>query len=87
MAAPRYATSAAVDFLPQSSSVLLSNVQSIRGKINDHRDACLLFTKTWLNENNSDVDIIGFCGLLRLDKSTTATGKVLGGVCFHVNII
>lgn len=84
---------------PPLPSVLLSNVQSIRNKMDEleahakfkkeSKETCLLaFTETWLSESDldSDVYLSGFGCPVRLDRSRETTGKKRGGgVCFYVN--
>lgn len=85
--------------LPPLPTVLLSNAQSIRNKVDELeawakfkpevREACLLaFTETWLSEADQDGDlaISGFGSPFRLDRSPEITGKSRGGgVCLFVN--
>lgn len=85
--------------LPPLPSVLLSNVQSIRNKLDELetyakfkrevKDTCLLaFTETWLGDANPDLDLnlTGFGSPIRMDRSSEITGKNQGGgVCFYVN--
>lgn len=83
--------------LPPLPSVLLSNVQSIRNKIDELetyakfkqevKDTCLLaFTETWLGDTDQDSDLIltGFGSPIHMDQSPKITGKSQGGrVCFY----
>lgn len=85
--------------LPPLPSVLLSNVQSSRNKIDELetyakfkrevKDTCLLaFTETWLSDRDQDSDLTltGFGSPIRTDRSPEITGKSRGGgVCFYVN--
>lgn len=85
--------------LPPLPTVLLSNVQSIRNKMDEleiyarwkreFRETCLLaFTETWLGERdrNEDLHITGFGPPIRLDRSPVITNKSKGGgVCFYIN--
>lgn len=85
--------------LPPLPTILLSNVQSIRNKIDgvelwtktrgEIRESSLLaFTESWLTEldRDEDLSITGFGNPIRLDRSPEATGKSRGGgVCFYVN--
>ncbi|KAK6178302.1 hypothetical protein SNE40_013103 [Patella caerulea] len=80
-------------------SILLSNVRSLRNKLDDlytsvkflyeYRESCLLcFTETWLTESTDDTSlhIDGFGTPIRLDRSLNNTGKTIGGgVCFYIN--
>lgn len=84
---------------PPLPSILLSNVQSIRHKIDELetyaklkrevKDTCLLvFTETWRGDMDQDSDLIltGFGSPIRMDRSPEITGKSRGGrVCFCVN--
>lgn len=83
--------------LPPLPSVLLSNVQSIRNKIDElethakfkreGKGTCVLaFTETWLGDTDQDSDLIltGFGSPIRMDRSPEITGKSRGGgVCFY----
>ncbi|KAJ4918957.1 hypothetical protein JOQ06_010009, partial [Pogonophryne albipinna] len=85
--------------LPPLPTILLSNVQSLRNKLDeleacakfkrDYRDACLLaFTETWLkaSDSNEDLHISGFGYPVRIDRSPVITNKSRGGgVCFYIN--
>lgn len=85
--------------LPPLPSVFLSNVQSLRSKVDELEfwakyiceitECCLLaITETWLNESNQDGDLslTRFGCPIRLDRSSEATGKNRGGgFCFYVN--
>ena len=85
--------------LPPLPTILLSNAQSIRNKIDELEswakfereigESCLLaFTETWLNDSDRDEDLTltGFGSPIRLDRSPETTGKSRGGgVCFYVN--
>jgi hypothetical protein len=79
---------------PPLPSVLLSNVQSIRNKIDEleacalhlkeYRDMCVMaFTETWLSDRDADDDlrITGFGCPFCLDRSAVVTGKSVGGEC------
>ena len=82
--------------MPTLPSVLLSNVQSIRNKMDElatwaslkHevKDTCLLaFTETWLSDldRDEDLSLTGFGAPFRLDRSPEITNKRRGGgVCF-----
>lgn len=82
--------------LPPLPTVLLSNVQSIRNKMDDLeawtkvkreiKETCILaFTEMWLSDSDWDEDLFlsGFGSPLRLDRSPEITGKRRGGgVCF-----
>ena len=84
---------------PPLPTVLLSNAQPIRNKVNELEasakfkpevwEACLLaFTETWLSEADQDEDlaISGFSSPLHRDRSPEITGKSRGGgVCLFVN--
>lgn len=86
--------------LPPLPSVLLSNVQSIRNKLDELetyakfkrevKDTCLLaFTETWLGDANPDLDLnlTGFGSPIRMDRSSEITGKNQGGgVCFFYTV-
>ncbi|KAL7832775.1 hypothetical protein SRHO_G00297930 [Serrasalmus rhombeus] len=78
--------------LPALPTVLLSNMQSIRNKMDEleawvklryeGREACLLaFTETWLSESDRDEELLisGFSSPLRLDRSPEITNKHRGG--------
>lgn len=85
--------------LPPLPTILLSNVQSLRNKLDeleacakfkrDYRDACLLaFTETWLkaSDSNEDLHISGFGYPVRMDRSPVIKNKSCGGgVCFYIN--
>ncbi|KAK0131527.1 hypothetical protein N1851_033782 [Merluccius polli] len=85
--------------LPALPTILLSNVQSIRNKMDeleahsrckrDFRETCLLaFTETWLGDAdpNEDLHITGFGYPVRMDRSPLITNKSRGGgVCFYIN--
>ena len=85
--------------MPALPTVLLSNVQSIRNKLDElavwaslkHevKDTCLLaFTETWLSDLDRDENLLltGFGAPFRLDRSPEITNKRRGGgVCFYVN--
>lgn len=80
-------------------SIILANCQSLRNKLDelqanvrflsDYRNACVIsLTETWLKEHDSDSDleIDGFGGPVRLDREAAVMGKSLGGgVCIYVN--
>ncbi|KAL6459404.1 hypothetical protein MHYP_G00328760 [Metynnis hypsauchen] len=85
--------------LPALPTVILSNMQSIRNKIDEleawaklrheGKGVCLLaFTETWLSELDRDEELLisGFSSPFRLDRSPEITNKHRGGgVCFYVN--
>ena len=85
--------------LPPLPTILLSNVQSIRHKVDELeawvklrreiKETCpLAFSETWLSESDRDEDLIisGFSSPIRLDRSPEITNKSRGGgVCFYVN--
>ncbi|KAK0146639.1 hypothetical protein N1851_014036 [Merluccius polli] len=83
--------------LPPLPSILLSNVQSIRNKVDEleayakckreFKETCLLaLTETWLGEADRDdeLSISGFGHPIRMDRNPTNKAKG-GGVCFYVN--
>jgi len=86
-------------FRPPLPTILLSNVRSIRNKLdelhanvkflNEYRESCLLcFTETWLNPSINDqiLSLPEFDTPIRLDRSADSTGKqVGGGLCIYVN--
>ena len=83
---------------PPLPILTLSNLRSVRNKIDEIRTGCkyfsefrdssiLCFTETWLSNDipNDIIDIDGF-DILRLDRSQTATNKSKGGgICMYVN--
>lgn len=85
--------------LPPLPTILLSNVQSIRNKLDEleayarckreFKETCLLaLTETWLGEADRDDELFisGFGYPIRMDRSPSITNKAEGeGVCFYVN--
>lgn len=85
-------------FRPYIPTLIMGNVQSLQGKIDELSANCryfenfrtcslMSFTETWLNSSINDglVNVEGF-KLLRGDRDLDATGKKSGGgVCLYVN--
>lgn len=76
-------------------SLMIGNVRSIRNKTDElaanarfnyeYRESSMIcLTETWLNENDSNMDIDGYT-LIRSDRTEAAGKESGGGVCTYVN--
>ena len=84
-------------FKPPLPSIILSNVRSLRNKMDllhakclverAYKEACIIaFTETWLNEavTDAEVDLDNFT-ILRADRTRGSRKVKGGGVCMYVN--